>query len=519
MSNVMKKLCFMAVALIFVSAIVFAFPLSFSAKAETSAKTIDMYLIAGQSNAAGQSYATNVSGTFDNVLYAGETNYYWSSGSASSRYMTYPYISVKSGLGTDGSYIGPEFGMAKYLNGLYNSDNKALIFKSAAGGVSLCNETPSDADANHGNWYPDRTGTSFKGGQYRRFIQNFSSVVDDLRANGYEPVVKAFIWMQGEADIWGTNATRYTSVFTEFCRSMREDLGEKLNKTNDEMLDMPYIVGEISPTGGYGRSSYDRATNEAFIRIQRGFPDVIPNVKVVKSSAFDTDIANNNVWHWSGEDMVTIGEMFARAAVGDETYDIVSLDKMENGSVVAAFNEDRTAIEFTVTPNRGYKLGTLKINGADVTAEAADLKYSVNYQTGDEFSVELKCVALAKYDVSYFYQKNLAYIDGPDYVYEGEILSLKITLRTDATVASVTLNGTEMPYNSESGAYESAVTDDCEVRITFNKVNADENQTASSDGEQTENDGEKGKGCSGSDAVLVLSILGAVAAAAVILRK
>ncbi len=518
MRKILKRAIFAAALSGFVCALILSMSFAFFAKAETTVKTIDMYLIAGQSNAAGESYATNVSGTFDNVLYAGETNCSMSSGSASSRYMTYPYISVKKGLGTNANCIGPEFGMAKYLNGIYTADNKALIFKSAAGGVSLCNETPSDADANHGNWYPDRTGNTFKGGQYRRFIQNFFTVVNDLKTHGYEPVVKAFVWMQGEADIWGTNATRYTSVFTEFCRSMREDLGNILTKTYEEMLDMPFIVGEISPTGGYGRSGYNRATNEAFIEIQRGFPDVIPNVKVVKSSAFDTDIANDNVWHWSGEDMVTIGEMFARAAVGDETYDIVSFDKMKNGNVAAAFNADKTAIEFTITPNRGYKLGSLEVNGTDVTSAVKDFKYSVPYRTGDEFTVELNCVALPRYDVNYYYQKNLASVDGPDYVYEGEILSVKITLRTDATVSSVTLNGTEMSYNAQTQAYEAAATEDCEVRITFNKAEESGNQSESSENETQDGDGGS-KGCSKSDAVLIASILGTLAASVFLLRK
>lgn len=109
-------------------------------------------------------------------------------------------------------------------------------------------------------------------------------------------------------------------------------------------------------------------------------------------------------------------------------------------------------------------------------------------------------------------------MDGPDYVYEGEILSVKITLRTDATVSSVTLNGTEMSYNAQTQAYEAAATEDCEVRITFNKAEESGNQSESSENETQDGDGGS-KGCSKSDAVLIASILGTLAASVFLLRK
>ena len=61
------------------AALIFAALIGFvgaPAKAEEAAKPIDMYLIGGQSNAAGYSLASkgNVDGSFSNVMYAGEVD-------------------------------------------------------------------------------------------------------------------------------------------------------------------------------------------------------------------------------------------------------------------------------------------------------------------------------------------------------------------------------------------------------------------------------------------------------------
>ena len=62
-----------AAALIFTALIGFV---GAPAKAEETVKPIDMYLIGGQSNAAGYSLASkgNVDGSFSNVMYAGEVD-------------------------------------------------------------------------------------------------------------------------------------------------------------------------------------------------------------------------------------------------------------------------------------------------------------------------------------------------------------------------------------------------------------------------------------------------------------
>ncbi|MGN1053269.1 MAG: hypothetical protein ACI4SH_07780, partial [Candidatus Scatosoma sp.] len=97
--------------------------------------TVDMYLIAGQSNAAGYSPKGAENQTFTNVWYTGEVNKTLDGTGANANMGDYTaYTNVTVGQGKSQNEIGPEYGIAKVLNDYYSGDTKALIVKSAAGG-------------------------------------------------------------------------------------------------------------------------------------------------------------------------------------------------------------------------------------------------------------------------------------------------------------------------------------------------------------------------------------------------
>ena len=126
-----------------------------SASASNLEKTpIDIYLIGGQSNAAGYSSKGMLSESFANVGYAGETDRVYNgdvSFSNVNSYSDYKW-SVTAGLGRNSNYIGPEYGMAKALAQYYSKEKPAFIFKDAGGATALL-ESPTDQNP-CGNWYP-----------------------------------------------------------------------------------------------------------------------------------------------------------------------------------------------------------------------------------------------------------------------------------------------------------------------------------------------------------------------------
>ncbi len=296
-------------------------------KADT-ATPMDMYLIAGQSNAAGYSIATSGGKTFDNVWYAGQTdrrsvnveNVSCSSDTTQSFADFKRNVTV--GLGVSEGYIGPEYGMASVLAKKSTADHPSFIFKTAAGNTGLLDEYGEV----FGNWYPrslweegyepvidsistDETGT---GVMYKLFLDNFERVYNELIANGYAPKVKGMAWMQGERDSTNRMIGSYVKALKVFIADIRADLAKI---TGDETLsNMPFVIGEVACTFGY----YDNPAATSMSLCQRTVAEEMKSTRVASFSTDDLIIVSENgtvlgtdTYHYSFADATTLGERFA----------------------------------------------------------------------------------------------------------------------------------------------------------------------------------------------------------------
>lgn len=522
-----------------------------TAKAESTGKPIDIFLLAGQSNAAGESYLTGVTNqTFNNVWYAGEAGPRpYSNGAELSNDsmqitsvnpgngydVTYPFNPVKLGLGSGTSNVGPEFGMAKYLNEVYDEDHPAMILKTATGAVGLYRAHT------RGNYdFRGKNANTRQGFLYRRLLENLDATMKSLKENGYEPTIKAFVWMQGENEMTGGKSVygSYPQEFALFASNMRKDIGALIGKTETQMVqDLPFIVGEVSPTGGYGRDGFSQTRNEDFIEVQRTIPNYTDNVKLVKSSMFDTDYESGNPWHWSGPDMVTIGTMFAAAAMNDKIFDSITYGNLSGCSVSAKLNDDETQIIFSVKPNMGFKLQTFKVNNVDVTAQVANGQYVADYTDGDTFFVEASTSALERRKVTISYVRAGANVQFSDNVtisttnvrqiYDEETLELRIIEKNGYTIKSVTINDQPMTcIDEENNIYSyGPISSDVAIKITFNAPGEEGGNTGGGNtggdntGGNTGGGSSKKGGCGGESITLALSTVATLLAAAFVLKK
>lgn len=279
---------------------------------------IDIYLIAGQSNAAGSSTKGNLKGVFKNVWFTGEVDRNRRTGSASLAYVSDKGVrfskTVKAGLGVSTNHIGPEYGMAEVLNDYY-SDNPVLIFKSAAGGTALQNTTTGLSDT-FGNWYPRSLWNgkevdpenSPMGVQYYNFVKNFKAVYEKLVADGYTPKVRGMVWMQGEDDL-GAHGT-YKRLIKTFITDMREDIASITG--DEEALEMPFIIGKIATTF----AQYNNPNVPAFNKMQDEVAASMTNVYTIETSDLiivdkDGKVLGTDQWHFSTKDAETLGIRFA----------------------------------------------------------------------------------------------------------------------------------------------------------------------------------------------------------------
>lgn len=281
-------------------------------------KVIDVYLIAGQSNAAGYSFHNGeLNEVFENVWYAAETDRFrngkYLGSSFIQSFMDFSF-DIRSGLGTLPDRIGPEYGMAKVLSPLYTEDRPALIFKSAAGGTALRDICEWESEI-YGNWYPRSLWPEgftpnierATGIQYDLFIENFKKVFGILREEGYGVRIKGMVWMQGCSDLGFEK--EYERLLPVLITDIRRDL---ILITGDESLkEMPFIIGKIATT----EASYNNPAVPPFNEVQQRVADGMAGVYTVESSDLiivKPDGTNNgrDPYHFTGEDMVTLGMRF-----------------------------------------------------------------------------------------------------------------------------------------------------------------------------------------------------------------
>ncbi len=303
---------------------------------------LDMWILAGQSNAAGYSQTTQrVQGqTYDyrehlrrqdartaagyDVLYYGATDV----GAGDPMPAIHIRNQVGLGLGRSPEFIGPELGMAKgFADG--NSGTKSAIVKYACGGTWLGDvegET-STTNTQYGGWASPSiiaqsgvTAHKNSGLMYTRLLATVENAISAFEAEGYIVTVKGFVWMQGEADA-GTysdsNPSKWADVYERNLNLFISDLRNAVAKiAGDEAVKTrPFIVGKINSTGQYGRDEDEEKVRTAQDSVAAGDPTVYAVESLDLPIACGGVCLGSDWWHFNAGDMFTLGQRFAQAAL------------------------------------------------------------------------------------------------------------------------------------------------------------------------------------------------------------
>lgn len=294
--------------------------------------SIDVYILAGQSNAAG---FTPVSGLYKPYTYGGQLNndkiieyqngykdvmYYGIVETNSPGTTGVEWTVVSSGKGKDKNKIGPELGFAEAMSSCYGGDNgKSAIIKYAVGGTGFTNASVSVTNT-YGNWMSpslikEKKGQGVQlidkaGLMYDNLVKTFKLGLSQLIAQGYNPVIKGAMWLQGCQDACvETDAPQYANYISLLIEDLRKDVGTILNEKeiNQDVSEMPFVICKIA-------EDLERANYEDVVRKQMQIASKQnTNVRIVETIGFILpDINDNNdVWHFSAKDMLEIGRRFA----------------------------------------------------------------------------------------------------------------------------------------------------------------------------------------------------------------
>ena len=261
-----------------------------------------VYLIGGQSNAAGNGYIMDLSEEERAITY--EHVFFYAGGDCLNPVCKDQLmrVSAENGQGHYAYSFGLEIGMAKVFTEEYGKDGvKRAIIKYAYDGSSI----KSLSDGRDWNVYDD-AGT---GAHYTQFIEVVQAGLQALRAEGYNPVIKGMAWMQGETDYLVKD---YEARLKALRDKVRVDL---------QAPQMYFVMGEIAYQN-YGKQNY---VNKAIWAISEEEPalcsfvacgKIAPRLKASECPAQQTATGGpfDNL-HWSGENLVEIGRMFGNAFV------------------------------------------------------------------------------------------------------------------------------------------------------------------------------------------------------------
>ena len=241
--------------------------------------TVDVYLLAGQSNMAG--YGQTVSLPPSLRVAQDDAFVYWS------QRPSWVGLQPSSDLGT--RFMGPEVTFGRALADA--TGRPAYLIKHAVGGTDLANFwdpgiAPDDPNMGEG---------------YRVFSQTVSEALAALEAQGLTPVVRGMVWMQGESDaVSATSAAAYADNLSALVARVREDTGVAF---------LPFVAAQIDC-----RSVCDAhrdAVNAAMVAVAEA------DAQVFTFPTEDLSRYPFDAWHYQGPGVRALGRRFAARLLGE----------------------------------------------------------------------------------------------------------------------------------------------------------------------------------------------------------
>ncbi len=196
-------------------------------------KPIDVYLIAGQSNATGQGYMANLPDGFTpnpKMLLFHSGKPHLDSGAEPNIWLPLHQASESP------DRFGPELGFGNRLAERW-PDRQIALIKHAHSGANL-----------YQDWQPgkDAADVDHFGPQFKTFVETVQLGLKGLKEQGYEPTICGMLWQQGEGDAKkGETASDYGKNLARFIARVREQF---------QAPDMLFIYGYVLPPPNAGHN-------------------------------------------------------------------------------------------------------------------------------------------------------------------------------------------------------------------------------------------------------------------------
>lgn len=260
-------------------------------------RVIDVFLIGGQSNAVGIGVVENIPALFkvDTTVLIYYSKYL-NQGKGAEYWRPLSPASVME------KWFGVELSMGTALRKHFPERQIALV-KHALSGSNLYEQ-----------WNPGNRIGEKRGEEYTKWLNTVKTSLHLLQEKGYEPVIRAMVWQQGEADardIAGLDhSRRYGDNLRNFILQVREDL---------QVPEMLFVYGEVMPKAAE-RFPGRNLVRDAQLSVSEGSCSSLSlkNTLLVEgddlqmiSTDYQTTLPQDDV-HLGTYGLLTLGERFAK---------------------------------------------------------------------------------------------------------------------------------------------------------------------------------------------------------------
>ncbi|MBP5574385.1 MAG: hypothetical protein J6X50_01405 [Bacilli bacterium] len=155
------------------------------------------------------------------------------------------FMPTNVAMGSQERFMGPEIGMSMVLKEYASEDNPIYFIKCAFSGSGFTNSAP--------NWAHDSTFNGYNATNnlyetyFAPFVTNNLKLIED--ESGRTPVIKGFLWHQGESDAGSNNYKNHLGSLVERFRTDYEDYAPDQDGQNIAFIDGYIYDGPRSPYG------------------------------------------------------------------------------------------------------------------------------------------------------------------------------------------------------------------------------------------------------------------------------
>ena len=157
------------------------------------------------------------------------------------------FLPTNVAMGDQERFMGPEIGISMVLKEYATEDKPIYLIKCAFSGSGFTNSAPNWAHNSEifGSGY--NANNNLYETYFKPFVDNNLKIIED--EIGRTPVIKGFVWHQGESDAGSNNYAKHLGSLVERFRSDYEDYAPDQDGQNIPFIDGYIYDGPRSPYG------------------------------------------------------------------------------------------------------------------------------------------------------------------------------------------------------------------------------------------------------------------------------